>query len=140
MSDAARWPGLPTFVRFLLAGGSAAAVNVAARLLFSLVLPYAAAIVAAYLAGMAAAYLLNRLLVFGAGDRGLTGEVAAFALVNLAGVAQTLGVSLLLARWLLPWIGVHDQAETLAHIVGVTVPVASSYVGHKYWTFRNHPR
>jgi putative flippase GtrA len=128
------------FIRFLFAGGVAALVNVLSRLLYSEAVPYAPAVVLAYLTGMATAYVLNRLLVFGAGDRGMPGEMLAFALVNLLAVAQTLAISLLLAYYVLPSVGVIERAETLAHVAGVIVPVFTSYVGHKYWTFRNHPR
>jgi len=128
------------FIRFVLAGGFAALVNVVSRLGYSELMPYAAAVVIAYLTGMATAYLLNRFLVFGPGDRGVPGEMLAFALVNLLAVAQTLAISLLLAYYALPTIGVVQHAETIAHVVGVIVPVFTSFVGHKYWTFRNHGR
>ena len=128
------------FLRFLLAGGFAALVNVLSRLLYSQIVPYASAVVLAYLTGMATAYVLNRLLVFGPGDRRMPGEMLAFAIVNLLAVAQTLAISLLLAYYALPGLGVTEHAETLAHMVGVIVPVFTSFVGHKYWTFRNHGR
>ncbi len=132
--------GAAGFLRFVAAGGVAAAVNVLSRIGYSEVMPYAAAVVVAYLTGMATAYLLNRLLVFGPGDRGIPGELAAFALVNLLAVAQTLAISLALAYYALPALGVVEHAETLAHLVGVIVPVFTSFVGHKYWTFRKHGR
>ncbi len=127
-------------LRFLLAGGVAALVNVLSRLLYSEAVSYPVAVVAAYLTGMATAYVLNRLLVFGPGDRGVPGEMLAFALVNLLAVAQTLVISLALAYYVLSAFGVVQHAETLAHVVGVIVPVFTSFVGHKYWTFRNYRR
>ena len=127
-------------LRFLLAGGVAALVNVLSRLLYSQAVSYTVAVVAAYVTGMATAYVLNRLLVFGPGDRGVPGEMLAFVMVNLLAVAQTLVISLGLAYYVLPALGVVQHAETLAHVVGVVVPVFTSFVGHKYWTFRNHPR
>lgn len=128
------------FIQFALAGGFAAIVNIASRLGYSELMPYAAAVVLAYLTGMATAYLLNQFLVFGPGDRGVPREMLAFALVNLLAVAQTLVISLLLAYYALPALGVAQHAETLAHVVGVIVPVFTSFVGHKYWTFRDHGR
>lgn len=128
------------FLRFVLAGGVAALVNVLSRLLYSEAVAYPVAVVAAYLTGMATAYVLNRALVFGPGDRGIPGEMLAFALVNLLAVAQTLVISLGLAYYVLPAFGVVQHAETLAHVVGVIVPVFTSFVGHKYWTFRNYRR
>lgn len=129
-----------SLLRFLLAGGVAALVNVLSRLLYSQAVSYTVAVVAAYVTGMATAYVLNRLLVFGPGDRGVPGEMLAFVMVNLLAVAQTLVISLGLAYYVLPALGVVQHAETLAHVVGVIVPVFTSFVGHKYWTFRNHPR
>ena len=49
---------------------------------------------------------------------------------------QTLIVSVLLARWGLPAVGLVDNAEALAHLIGVLVPVVTSYFGHKFLTFR----
>jgi len=55
--------------------------------------------------------------------------------VNGLAIAQTLVVSLVLARWVLPWLGVTWQVEALAHAAGVAVPVLSSFVLHKRATF-----
>ncbi|WP_342669623.1 hypothetical protein [Stenotrophomonas maltophilia] len=57
-------------------------------------------------------------------------------LVNLFAVAQTWLVSTLLAYHLLPWLGVDLLRLEIAHVVGVSVPVVSSYFGHKYLSFR----
>ena len=56
-------------------------------------------------------------------------------LVNVLAVLQTLAVSLILARLVLPWLDVRAHREEIAHLVGVCVPVFTSYLGHKYWTF-----
>ncbi len=124
------------FFRFLLAGGLAAVVNVASRHTMSGVLSYSTSIVVAYTIGMVVAYLLNRMLVFGHGDRTTGAEVGWFVLVNIAGVLQTLAVSLLLARVILAAFRARFPVETLAHGVGVAVPAFTSFLGHKYLTFR----
>jgi putative flippase GtrA len=62
--------------------------------------------------------------------------VALFAAVNLAALLQTLVVTLLLARWLLPAAGLRSHVEEIAHIVGVGVPIVTSFFGHKYLSFR----
>lgn len=41
-----------------------------------------------------------------------------------------------LAYWLLPAMGGTQGACEIAHAVGIVVPVFTSYVGHKRWTFR----
>ena len=123
------------FAGFVLAGGLAALANMGSRWVFSHALSYPVAIVAAYLVGMVTAFLLMRSQVFGTSGGSLAREAGAFTVVNLLAVVQTLLVSLFLAYYLLPWIGWTWQRETVAHAVGVAVPIVSSYYGHKHWTF-----
>ena len=123
------------FARFLLAGGTAALVNIVSRIAFNWLMPYEAAIVVAYLCGMTTAYLLNRHFVFAASGRGVAAEYTRFALVNLAAVAQVWIVSVGLARFVFPAIGFAWHAETVAHVIGVAIPVFTSYVGHKRFSF-----
>lgn len=137
MAPEAPGPGAARQVgRFLLAGGVAAAANYGSRFGFSLWFSYPAAIVLAYLVGMLVAFLLMRQYVFDGAGKPLGPQVLRFGLVNLLAVAQTLLVSLLLARWLLPALGVVQHAEAIAHAVGVAVPVVTSYLLHQRATFR----
>jgi putative flippase GtrA len=124
------------FARFILAGGIAAAANVASRALFSLFVALPVAVVLAYLVGMAVAFALMRRAVFPPGEGRLARQVAIFALVNVAAVLQTLVVTLVLARWVLPAMGMREHVELAAHLVGVAVPIVTSYLGHKHFTFR----
>jgi putative flippase GtrA len=124
------------FVLFVLVGGTAAAVNFGSRIVFSLWMGYAAAIVLAYVLGMVTAFCLNRLFVFRTTTSALHHQMIWFTLVNLLAVAQTLAISLLLARWLLPIMGWHWRPELCAHAVGVAAPVITSYIGHKKLSFR----
>ena len=128
---------VPQFLRFLVAGGIAALANFGSRIAFSLALPYTIAIVLAYLVGMATAFALNRAFVFTGAANPVAQQAWRFVLVNVAAVAQTLAISLLLARWALPALGVVQHAETIAHAVGVLVPVFTSYLGHRHWSFRS---
>ena len=57
-------------------------------------------------------------------------------LVNLVAILQTWAISVALAYWLLPALGVRQFVREIAHAVGVIVPVFTSYLGHKRWTFR----
>lgn len=123
------------FVLFLAAGGFAAAVNFGSRLLLSRWLDYAAAICIAYGLGMATAFALNRAFVFEAGSGPLRRQLGWFVAVNAAAVLQTLAISLLLARVVLPRLGIDAHAETIAHAIGIAVPVVTSYLGHKYLSF-----
>lgn len=124
------------FALFLLVGGGAALVNFGSRILFSLWMSYALAIMSAYLLGMSTAFCLNRLFVFRETTTALRHQIAWFVIVNLLAVIQTLTISLFLARWLLPALGWTWQPELCAHGVGVAVPVLTSYIGHKKLSFR----
>jgi putative flippase GtrA len=126
----------PQFLRFLLAGGVAVCANYGSRFLFSLWTSYEVAIVLAYLVGMAVAFILMRGHVFGAAEKALLPQVTRFIAVNILAVLQTLVISILLARRVLPDLGIIEQAEALAHLAGVSVPVVSSYFGHRYLTFK----
>ena len=117
----------PQFFRFLVAGGIAALANIVSRMLFSRFIDLAPAVVLAYCVGMLVAFVLMRSHVFPKSDAPLARQVAVFVGVNLAAVLQTLVVTLVLARWF---------PETIAHVVGVCVPVVTSYFGHRMYTFR----
>ena len=128
------------FVKFVIVGGIAAAANFGSRIALSQVMPYVPAIVVAYLIGMATAFLLNRRFVFGQAGTTLKHQAFWFTAVNIAAVLQTVVVSLLFARWIFPAIDMHFHPETIAHGIGVMIPVFTSYLGHKAITFKEHAR
>jgi putative flippase GtrA len=125
------------FVLFVVAGGIAASVNFFSRMLLSQWLAYSTAIIVAYLLGMITAFVLNRLLVFKQVSHSMHHQIFWFTMVNLAAVLQTLAISLLLVDWLFPRIGFIWHTETIAHAFGVAVPVMTSFVGHKYLSFKS---
>ena len=123
-------------VLFLATGGVAAAVNFGSRILYSQWLPYSAAIVIAYVTGMTTAFFLARTFVFTAATRSMSTSAARFVAVNGVAVLQTWAVSVGLAFYLLPWLDIGWHRLELAHLAGVIVPVFTSYLGHKHWSFR----
>lgn len=124
------------FFLFLLAGGTAALANFGSRIALGLVMDYVPAIVLAYCIGMLTAFVLNRAFVFANPETRLHHQALWFIAINLAALLQTLAVSLLFARWVFPAAGMNFHPETVAHAIGVAVPVVTSYVGHKRLTFR----
>jgi putative flippase GtrA len=126
----------PQFLRFLVAGGIAAVANFGSRFVLSMFFSFGVAVFLAYLVGMLVAFLLMRGHVFNASQGPLAQQVTKFIGVNLLAVFQTLAISLLMARWLLPSVGIQNHVEALGHLVGVLVPVITSYFGHKFLTFR----
>lgn len=123
------------FIRFVLAGGIAAAANYGSRFLFSVWFSYTVAIVLAFLVGITTAFILMRQHVFDGQGKPIGRQVFRFTIVNLLALLQTLIISLLLAHWLLPAIGVEQHVEAIAHFFGVIVPIWTSYLGHRYGTF-----
>lgn len=123
------------FGRFLLTGGAAAGVNVAARWLLSHAMAYEAAVVLAYLTGMTTAYLLSRAFVFARSGRSVTEEAVRFALVNVIAMVQVWVVSVGLARLIFPAVGFTWHAEDIAHLIGVAIPAVTSYLGHRHFSF-----
>ena len=124
------------FLRFLVAGGIAAAANVLSRIAFSNFMGLEAAVVLAYCVGMLVAFVLMRSQVFPPSTKPLGSQVALFVGVNVAAVLQTLVITIVLARWVLPQMGVRRGVEEIAHVIGVCVPVVTSYFGHKHFSFR----
>lgn len=124
------------FLVFLLTGGTAAAVNFGSRIVYSQWLDFSAAVILAYITGMITAFVLAKLFVFKESQQSIHRSAAFFVLVNLVAVLQTWAISLGLAYYLLPSLGVTVFTQEIAHAVGVAVPVFTSYVGHKRWSFR----
>ena len=123
------------FVRFMLAGGVAAIVNILSRWGLSSLMSFQVAVVIAYLIGMATAFVLTRAFVFGGSDRRVRSEVARFVLVNIAALLQVWIVSVGLADFVFPRIGWTWHPELVAHVIGVLSPVVDSHLGHKHFTF-----
>ncbi len=123
-------------LRFLASGGVAAGVNWLSRIGFSQWLDYSSAVLLAYGCGMLTAYLLFRAFVFGAGQQPLAHSVAYYTGINALGLAITWGVSMGLGLHLFPWLGMDFYPLATAHAIGVAAPTVTSYLGHRYLTFR----
>ena len=124
------------FLMFLLTGGFAAAVNWGSRIVYNIWMPYSAAIVVAYITGMITAFVLAKLFVFTKNTQSTAKSVFFFTLVNLVAVLQTWGVSVGLAYYVFPSMGLNWHARDIAHLIGVIVPVFTSFIGHKKWSFK----
>jgi len=124
------------FVFFLVSGGLAAALNWGSRFLFSEFVRFEVAVVLAFLVGLLSGFVLMRMFVFNGAGKPIAPQIGKYVAVNLFALVQTLVISLVLARWLLPSLGIVQYSEALAHLVGVLVPVVTSYFGHKLLTFR----
>ena len=123
------------FLVFVLTGGLAACVNFGSRIVYNQWLDFSASVVFAYLTGMVTAFVLARVFVFTQGTQSMRRSAFFFVLVNGVAVLQTWAISMAL-YYLLPLAGVSRFVPEIAHAVGVAVPVFTSYLGHKKFSFR----
>lgn len=126
------------FIAFVFFSGIAAVANVGSRIAFNVWVGYTESILLAFCVGLLVAFVLNRLFVFRHTTNPIHVQAVWFVVVNLAAVVQTLAVSLVLARWLFPILGFRWHVDTTAHVCGVAAPLLTSFIGHKYLTFREH--
>ena len=124
------------FLVFLLTGGFAAAVNFGSRIVYNQWTDFSVAVVLAYLTGMVTAFVLAKLFVFKESTQSVHHSALWFCLVNGVAVVQTWFISMGLAYYLLPWLGVTRFVPEIAHAAGVIFPVFTSYIGHKRFSFR----
>ncbi|RYF08676.1 MAG: GtrA family protein [Comamonadaceae bacterium] len=123
------------FLAFLVAGGVAALANFVARIVLNQWMPFSWAVLLAYCVGMVTAFVLTKAFVFTDSRQQTHKSAAFFVLVNAVAVVQTWVVSMVLARYVLPPLGIDRFVHEIAHGVGVVVPVFTSYLGHKRWSF-----
>lgn len=125
------------FITFLLAGLLAAIMNFSSRILLSHYIPFSYAIIIAYLIGMSSGYLLFKTFIFKASDNKTSVELVFFITINTLGLFQTLLISLLFANIIFKFIADIHLREAASHFIGIASTVFSSYIGHKYLTFRS---
>lgn len=123
------------FIRFMLTGGAAAMVNLISRYLLNLLMPFGSAVAVAYLFGMVTAYALGRALVFERSGRSVADEFWRFTVVNLFAAAQVWVISVGLGEYAFPALPFEWHPLDVAHLIGVSVPVFTSYLGHRHFSF-----
>lgn len=124
------------FLAFLLTGGISAIVNFISRIFYNQYCDFSTAVILAYITGMICAFLLAKLFVFRKSQQTLHKSILYFMLVNIAGILQTWAVSMGLDVFLLPTLGVRIYTREIAHAIGITVPVFTSFLGHKFYSFK----
>ena len=123
------------FIRFMITGGMAAAVNLVSRYLLNQFMSFAAAVGLAYLFGMVTAYTLGRVFVFERSGRTVAGEFWRFTVVNVFAAAQVWIISVGLGEYVFRSLAVQWHPLEIAHLMGVSVPMLTSYLGHRHFSF-----
>lgn len=125
------------FAKFLVAGGIAAGVNFASRLILQPLLDFGWAVVVAYLIGFATAFALNRIFVFPKSGKPMRVEIAWFLLFNLIAFPVVVVSAILLRDHLFRHFLPASVAETLAHGCSILIPVFFNFAAHRLVTFRS---
>ena len=123
------------FTRFIITGGFAAGVNFLSRIGLSELMSYRYAVFFAYLIGMITAFVLSKIFVFQKSGQAASHEFIKFTIVNIVAVIQVWLISVGLAEYGFPALDFNFYPEEVAHLIGISVPVITSYYGHKYFTF-----
>ncbi len=121
--------------RFLLCGGSAAAINWLGRLALSAALPFAPAVVIAQCIGMAAGFALYRTVVWRDAAIPWRRQVAAFVLVNAVTGLLVLTIAVVLVRLGTALVGPGPVVEGVAHAAAIAVGAVANFAGHHFLTF-----
>lgn len=124
------------FAGFLGVGVASACLSLLTRYLTNQVVPFEVAVVVAHVVGMLFSFALNRRLIFPATSRPVHDELAKFALVNLLSLAIATAVSSLCYRIVLPALGVEAFSGLIAHVIGLAACAVPSFLGHKFFSFR----
>ncbi|MFD1341301.1 GtrA family protein [Litorisediminicola beolgyonensis] len=122
-------------IRFFVASGLGALINVVSRALLGLVMAFEIAVVLAYLFAMTVTFLMNRAYVFPEGRLAARTQYLRFALVNGVSLLIVWGVSVGLLRVVFPAIGMDWHPALVAHSIGVASPAFVAYYLHKAFTF-----
>lgn len=134
-----RWAEIEAtqFARFLTFGAFAAGINWLSRFPLQRFMTFSEAVIVAYAIGMIVAFMLFRNYVFPQSPRPLKEQITFFLLVNILGVVQVWAVSMLLVYYAFPAIRFGGGlAEGVGHGIAIGVPAVSSYIGHRFLTFR----
>lgn len=124
------------FSFFLLSGALASLLHWSSRFLFSLYFDFQTSIVLAFLVGLLSGFIFLRFFVFKKSQNSIQSQAIRYFTINMLALAQTFAVSVLMLNILQRYIEDKAISEAISHAMGIVVPVFTSYLGHKYFTFR----
>ncbi len=127
---------LKQIIKFCVSGGFAALANVLSRIFFSNFFSYEISILLSFFVGMTTAFVLMRKYVFVFKRNSLLSQIMRFVFVNLISLILTFIITFTLKYLLGVIFNSIDFIELLAHIGGVSFPILTSFLIHKYFTFQ----
>jgi putative flippase GtrA len=124
------------FSYFLLSGAIASTLNWGSRFIFSQYFSFQISVVLAFVVGLLSGFILMRSFVFRRSQNAVKSQLIRYFSVNMLALAQTLIISILMINLLSRFLDERTLTEAIAHAIGIIVPVFTSYLGHKFFTFR----
>jgi putative flippase GtrA len=125
------------FLKFLLTGGFSAVINFSSRFIYNIFVSFELSIIFAYITGMITAFILFKIFVFKHSSNSFLKEVFWFIAINLVALIQTYYISILLKYYIFLNIAFNFYPEAIAHAIGIIFPVFTSFIGHKYLSFKS---
>jgi len=123
------------FFKFFLACCVGTFANFASRILLSSYMTYVSSILLAYIIGMIVSYVICRWLVFSPSQNSTARQIWIFTLINGFALTQTVLISIFLTNYVFMNMPL-DMSETYSHLIGILIPIFTTYRFHKIWTFR----
>ncbi|WP_239796690.1 GtrA family protein [Candidatus Nitrotoga arctica] len=125
------------FVRYVISGGTATVVNLAAIWLSRQITNYEISVFIGAIAGTITTYLLTKIFVFNANSKAFDhSEIMRFLSVHAVVCMQIWLVSVSIERWVLPVYWTSNLREALASMIGVGSVVFTGFFLHRNVTFR----
>jgi len=123
------------FFTFSFFGLVALLINLGARLALNLFFSFSISVFLAHIFAMGCAYFLFQTYVFRS-YRNFKSSLFKFLIINFISLIQVWTVSYFMAYFILPSFGFSEFLYLISHLFGVFSTVITSFVGHKYWSFR----
>jgi len=123
------------FLLFLTAGGLSAILHWLARVCLSVWLPFAWAVLIAYVVAIGIGFLLNSFFVFPKSEKARHTQIRDFVLVNLSFLPLVWWASIQVNNWLKTHVML-SHTEELAHAIAIPLPMFATFLIYKFVAFK----
>lgn len=126
------------FFLFLLAGAAGAGVNFISRIYLNIFFSFENSVLISCLFGMGTAFFISKNFVFSKSSNTLFKSAAIYCGINAISILQTWAVSMMTFRLIYNVPHLKLYCYEISHLLGLAVPVFTSYYGNKYLTFKKN--
>lgn len=125
------------FLKFLLVGGVAAALNWASRIILSFWLNFQISVALAYGVGMFVAFILNATFVFPDSDKSTKLQARDFFIINIIFFPIVWIISIYV-KYLLENLGMNSYVNELSHAIAIPCPMVVTFLSYKFIAFKEN--